>query len=330
MKLTLDQIKSIALGVSRVEENGEKISLLRFTEEQEFNYGIWSLDFHKKTFASAGVRLEFETNSTSLFLKVNVRPASSRRFCAHEIFANGELIGQLSISFDDFVTISPTELSGRFYLGNGSKKISIYFPWSFASDICELSLDDGSTLIPTKKLLKMIMFGDSITHGYDALIPSNTYASRVADLLEADAINKGIGGERFRPELALLKDNYEPDIITVAYGTNDWGGYTKEEFEKNCKGFYQNLSATYPNAKIFAISPIWRADCENPSKVGDFTYTHKYIDDVANSLDNVIHINALEFLPQDTSLFSDLFLHPNDKGFEYYANALYREIKKCI
>ena len=81
----------------------------------------------------------------------------------------------------------------------------------------------------------MIMFGDSITHGYDALNPSFSYANRLADLLNADFVNKGIGGERFFPTLAQLKDDIEPDYITVAYGTNDWAHSPKEVFDKNSK-----------------------------------------------------------------------------------------------
>ena len=62
----------------------------------------------------------------------------------------------------------------------------------------------------------MLMLGDSITHGYDAISPSNSYASLVADMLDANAINKGIGGEVFWPQFAAMLDNITPEIITVA------------------------------------------------------------------------------------------------------------------
>ena len=333
MELSFEQIKSIAKGVVRVESNDGRIALLRFTKKQEDAYKDRNDDFFKKVFATAGVRLEFSTNSTSLFLKTNVRPASSRRFCAHDIFCNGKLIGQLGASFNNFAPdVEPAEISGKFYLGEGEKNVCIYFPWSFASEICELSLDDGSFVAPTEKSINMIMFGDSITHGYDALLPSNSYASRVADMLDANAINKGIGGEVFWPELADMTDDITPDIITVAYGTNDWGGgcSSKEEFEQHCKAFYENLSKAYPHAKIFALSPIWRVDCQNPSKVGDFKYVHDYFDTLAAEIDNVIHLNAYDFGPHDVLMMGDRFVHPNDEGFEYYANALFAEIKKNI
>ena len=333
MNLSLEQIKSIAKGVARVEQIDEGIALLRFTKEQEDAYKERNTDFYKKTFATAGVRLEFITDSTSLFLKANVRPASSRRFCTHDIFCKGKLIGQLGHSSDNFSPdAEPITLSGKFYLGEGEKIICICFPWSYASEICELSLDDGASLFQTTKSRNMIMFGDSITHGYDAFSTSNSYASRITDILDASVINKGIGGEVFWPELACMRDDVNPDIITVAYGTNDWGGVctSKEEFESNGKAFFENLSETYPDTKIFALSPIWRADYIKLSNVGDFSYIHEYFDKMADEIKNVIHINAYNFVPHDAYLLSDRVVHPNDEGFEYYANALYNEIKKYI
>ena len=70
---------------------------------------------------------------------------------------------------------------------------------------------------------RILCFGDSISQGYDALYPSNQYTPQLAKLLDAEEYNKAIGGEIFRPELALARDDFEPEYITVAYGTNDWG-----------------------------------------------------------------------------------------------------------
>ena len=78
MKLTLEQIRSIALGVVRADENNDSIRLYRFTEEQESIYRQANVDFWKKTFASAGIKLQFQTDSKTLLLKVNITPGSSR------------------------------------------------------------------------------------------------------------------------------------------------------------------------------------------------------------------------------------------------------------
>lgn len=330
MKLSFEQIKSITKGVARIEEIGEYTHFFRFTKEQEEAYKTWNTDFYNKTFATSGVRLDFETDSEHLRLRVKVKSASSRRFCAHDILINGKLIGQLTLAFDNAQPIPQTNLAGRYYLGEGKKRVTIYLPWSFSSALRELSLDDGASVEPISPKRKMIIFGDSITQGYDAVSPSMSYASKMADFLNADAVNKAIGGDIFRPELALLKDEAQPDLITVAYGTNDWGGSKNEEFEYNCKNFYKNLRATYPNTKIIGITPIWRADEENTRPVGDFKKLHDHIAELVGEIDNITLIKGYDFVPHSKDLFSDRFLHPNDTGFDHYARNLCAQLGKLL
>ena len=176
----------------------------------------------------------------------------------------------------------------------------------------------------------MIMFGDSITQGYDAVYPSLTYASIVARELDADAINKGIGGETFFPELASLADPVKPEIVTVAYGTNDWNVCTREHFDKSCREFYENVCRTYPNSKIFAITPTWRADYDRETKFGA---PHAELDGIIRGLISDLPVSILSgysLLPRVRSFFADEYLHPNDLGFSVYARELLKQIKKYL
>lgn len=66
--------------------------------------------------------------------------------------------------------------------------------------------------------------------------------ARLADALGAEEVNKAIGGECFFPELAATKEDFQPEYITVAYGTNDWSRKLAEEFQTNCRAFcFKNL-----------------------------------------------------------------------------------------
>ena len=80
-----------------------------------------------------------------------------------------------------------------------------------------------------------------------------------------------------------------------------------------------NLSKNYPNAKIFALSPIWRLNTEKECAVGSFFDIEPQIKEIARSLPNVIFISGFNFIPHDTKYFYDRHLHPSDEGFEYYA-----------
>ncbi len=325
MKLTLHQIQSVTKGAVRIEETNGSVQFYRFSEEQERLYKLHDPALYKKTFSTAGVRMEFITDSTHLGLAASVNSGSSRLFFHFDIFANGKKIGELGSK-----TENCGDFSGKFDLGAGQKTVCIYFPWSVAVDLKEITLDDGASLISTKKSRKMLIFGDSITHGYDAIYPSHTYATMLTDALEAEAVNQAIGGERFWSDLAEACDVSAPDLITVAYGTNDWNGAAREVFERECASFYKILSRKYPSAKIFAITPIWRADLDRVTKVGPFETVAAYIREATAALPNVTVIDGFDFVPHDTALFSDKYLHPNDDGFAYYFENLYREIQKYL
>jgi hypothetical protein len=260
MKLTLEQIRAVAQGVARVEPAGECIGLFRFTKEQEETYREKSWpSFHARTFATAGISLEFDTDSENLHLSVKVHTACGYRWFVHSIFVNDCRIGEVSGFVPENETATAT---GSFRLGKGIKRVRIVFPWNECSRISSLELDDGAKVIPVVKKRKMLIFGDSITQGYTTWLPENSYASRVARWLDADAINKGIGGEKYWPELAKLPDDGQPDLILIAYGANDWNEKTEEEFAANASAFSLSLRKTYPKAKIIALSPIWMSTRE--------------------------------------------------------------------
>ncbi len=196
--------------------------------------------------------------------------------------------------------------------------------------IKEIELDDNATVIPVTKHKKIIMYGDSITQGYDAESTSLSYASRLTDLLNAEVINKGIGGSVFMPELSNVKSTFTPDLITVAYGTNEWRGSSFESFNIRCKTFFENLIQNYPNTSIVAIAPIWRADSAEKHELGDFSRVADTIYKISTQHPNIHFIDGIKFIPKDTAYYRDSYLHPNDKGFNFYIKALSTELRNDI
>ena len=332
MKLSHQQIKDIAFGAAYVEQIDGKTVLHRFTREQEELYRSVDAGFYNKSFANSCITLEFKTDSASLTFKSHIKPRSSRLFFSNDIFVDNTLCGVLKGNFENGEDIERGKaVEGEFSLGEKGieKSIRIHLPWSCSSDIIEISIDDGASLIPVNKSRKMIFYGDSITQGYDAEYTSNSYASRVMLNFDAEARNKGIGGEIFRPELARLADaDFEPDIVTVAYGTNDWsGGITKELLEDRASDFLGALAKNYPSAKIFVIAPIWRADYQSERAFGDFAEIKNCFAEIIRKYPSIALIDGFDFVPHDCELFRDKSLHPNDEGFSYYADKLIEKMK---
>lgn len=337
MKLSFDNIKDITTGaVSYKEENGMLV-LKRFTDEQEELYRITNEDFYTKTFSTAGIKFHFKTDSKKLFLKFKTERSSTRKYFSTDVLVNGKFIGCVD-NFSDMelpqnytkLEFPMGEFSKEFDLGEGEKTVCVHLPWSVKTLIKEVAVDDNSFVEGIKPTKKLLAFGDSITHGYDALHPSGRYIANLANMLDAEEFNKAIGGEVFFPELAKIKDSFDPDYITVAYGSNDWNRTDEETFKINCKAFYKNLSENYPNSKIFAITPIWRKDCKEQRVFGEFKKVEEDIIDAVSDIDNISVISGFDFVPQDEKYFADLRLHPNDKGFEFYIENLYNKIKALI
>ena len=322
--LNLEQIKKIVHGAALVEEGDNGISFFRFTKEQQELYKNSSEDFYTKTFATAGISLEFETESENLSLSVSVSKGSSRKFFTHSVFINSKRVDELS---GDIGEENNLPFEKNFDLGIGIKRVKIVFPWSVESRLTALKLDDTAKVIPISKKCKVLMFGDSITQGYDAMLPESSYATEITNRLDAEAINKGIAGEQFFSNLASFKDDFKPDLITVAYGTNDWRHTTKEKFQTECKSFFENLRKTYPKTKIIAISPLWRADIDEKQEFGEpLSFVYDYIKSVSKSISDMAVIHGIDLVPHIEDCYQTDGLHPIDKGYKYYADNLWNTL----
>lgn len=337
MKLTLEQIKAISTGAVRVTEETGGVCLYRFTEQQEKLFEETDIEFYNRAKSPAGIKLAFKTDSKSLFIKTKIVPRYCRKYFSIDVFVNGEAIGYIdnfadTENLDEYINtkLLQTEFEKEFDLGEGEKVVYIYLPWAVQPVLEEISVDDDAFIEPVKAEKTLLAFGDSITQGYDAFRSSNRYVAKLAAFLGADEVNKGIGGICFFPPLAEAKDDLNPDYITVAYGTNDWYKKGREIFKVNSKAFYTALSKHYPQAKIFAITPIWRADRDEEREFGLFDDVEKDIREAVEGLENVVVIRGYQFVPEDTSYFADLRLHPNDKGFDSYFRNLSAEMKKYI
>lgn len=171
---------------------------------------------------------------------------------------------------------------------------------------------------------RMLCLGDSITQGCLAAHPAQTYVRQLADRLNYEAINQGIAGCRYLPEhLAGIEDIPEPRLITVAYGTNDWDSLlTRSEIQANIRAYYQQLHDKFPGKPIYVITPIWRADMNEPRPSGDFSVIRRIIEAEAAQWQNMSVIDGLSISPHEEAFFGDIYLHPNDRGFTYIADNL--------
>ena len=309
--LSYDAIRSVSFGAVNIteQENG-----LRFNKFSDFQIEEWTKHGrYNQASSSTGIRLDFYTNSSTFYFAAS----QNTNF---ELFINGES-----------KEISST---GKFdvTLEGEQNRITVLFPnHQVNSTVGEVRIDEGATLIPYTYARKFLIIGDSITQGYSAATDSLSWANRITRMFDADSVIQAISGGCYQPNTLDPEVDFTPDYILVAYGTNDWswGRASMDDFKAYAQSFYEKLAELYPEATIIGITPIWRKD-NDPSKVGTF-------DDMRAELAKIIEsvgghaIDGIDLVPHERAYYGDdNCLHPNNDGFEHYANNLYEKIKDII
>ena len=338
MKLTNEQLRRIMCGAVDFEETEEYLQPHRFTKAQR-EYYAYSEAFSVRALAAAGIALSFETDSTSLALEVDILP-STRRYFSIEVFVNGQLLdcldnySEVGLPPQFYGDVDLPKMNGifekTFALGVGTKQVRVNLPWSKAVRIRRVVLDDGATLIPVKRSKKLLAFGDSITHGMDALRPSERYIAQLAEFLEAEEYNKAIAGECYCPGLAACREDFTPDYISVAYGTNDWSAKQRATLVENSRKFYEQLEKHYPGVPVFVLTPLWRADRDEFREFGSFDDAETIIRESAADFPQIHIIRGYDLIPHDTSLFVEARLHPTTEGFVHYGKNLIAQVRNLI
>ena len=326
MKLDLDHLAQYIQGAEAIVRKDDCIVPHRFTAAEMHAFD-GNADFRRKSYAASCVRMAFSTDATSFTMAYHVVKGSSRSFYYFDVYVNGVMVQHSG--HESFLECPDNEL--HVTLDGKPNTVVVYFPCLSEIDIKSFDIEGGHVIAPAVRIRTLFCYGDSITQGYDARYPSLAYANQLGDALYAEVFNKAIGGDVFNPALVTATGPHKPDIITVAYGTNDWSHKnTKETFFAQMNGFYANLHKLYPKVPVFAILPIWRRDHDRVTDIGTFDELHGYLTEAVKPYANFRLLDGYQYVPHLEEAFSDKYLHPNDFGFEFYAKNLIAEIKDAL
>ncbi len=327
MILCEQQLKSAFHGARQFfSENGETY-VSRFTEQQVAYYKEKLEEYYYKSFATASVTLRFVTDADALSFDYRLKKIASRTYYAFDLYVDDVMIDHKAFETEE----NATGASGHvdFALPEGTHEVVMYLPNLMITYLSHVELVGASIFeaVPEKKR-RFFFIGDSITQGYDALYPSMTYVNRVAKFMDAEVINNGIGGEKFDPKIVTddIAEGYDPELVIVAYGTNDWNlTKRREDMLENAKGLFLRIKERFPNAQLAYISPIWRRDIGNNMVMGTFDACIPPLIELAEAC-GFYHIKGLKLTPHTTDFLWDAWLHPNDAGFSFYAENLIKAI----
>ena len=338
MKLTIEQIQAITTGAVSLEQEEKGIRFYRFNREQRTLHQPRVRFLEEKMLSTAGIQLFFRTDSSTLFLRATVAKGSANNHFSFDLFVNGKYVESME-NFSYLGTYAridqaPCELGTyekTFILGSGVKDICLHFPWSVATVVEEIALEDGASLSPIAPAKKLLVYGDSATQGNTTCYTCNHYIPRLAQAMNVQVRNKAIAGTTTFPEMAQLESPYDPDYVLVAYGSNDWDRHEEAFFVENYRSMMQTIADKYPRAQVFVISPIWRGDQETRErKMGALSTIEKNILAITEDFPNVTVIPGIDLVPHDLKYYADSGLHPNDEGYGLYFQNLWPKINAAL
>jgi lysophospholipase L1-like esterase len=187
--------------------------------------------------------------------------------------------------------------------------------------------------------IDVLFMGDSITDGW------RTRGKEIWDREYAPlkAANFGIGGDRTEHVLWRLRngeaEGYQPKAVVLMIGTNNIGmnrdgtpRNTTPEIIEGVTTVVQDLRGGFPDAKILLLAIFPRAEKDTPDRA-QITEINESI----AKLHDGQHVHYLDigakFLEADGTLPLDIMpdlLHPNEKGYQIWADAIREPLKALL
>lgn len=299
-----------------IEEDGW-ILPTRFTEHQR-NYIATNENRYIRVYAPSSVCLAFKTAATKLSFEYKIT-GKARPWAIFDLTCDGLLTECVSLTDSE----GRVELSLR---GDERKEYRLYLPHLAVTFLRNISSD--APLFPVDDRERFwLALGDSITQGMDAKHPTHTYPSIISDHMGLDLLDTGIGGARFSADW-LDHVGREPDLITVAFGCNDWGT-ERDALTANVAAYMERILSLYECRCIYAILPIWRGNADELN--ADMTY-REHIEAIRSVFEKypfVKIINGYEIIPHLPEFYGEVnrpSLHPTSEGHAIMARELIKRI----
>ena len=300
---------------------------LRYTEKQIAHLTAFSERQAIRALASANITLEMRTNSSHVGLDLSFLPGSSRESGAVDFLINDTFAKSFHFKEANDYNIDIS-------LDGNMNKITIYLPWSYQTKIARITLDDDCMVWKTaKKEKSIICMGDSITQGYMADNPTQTYVGRLSTHLDAEVINQGNGGYFLDYELLDEFIDVKPSLVTFAYGTNDYSrNGDPEVIRENLDDFLDSLTEIFTKTPVLCITAPYRGSEKHFNRENllgwGYDKLREIFHEVCSKYSQVTVID--DPVPHEDACFFTDYTHPTALGFEHYFNNIYPTVKELL
>ena len=316
MKLSALSIAKYIHGAVRIENVNGYLNFHRFSSNQEELIESQNAVWYTRTKETASIKFIAKTDATAVEVEYKLIGVSAPDTV--EGYANGKLCFLTNLK-----NLAPVGKKGTLTLTfpQGEKEIEILLPPNANFAIRSITAN-GYIHKAKERKVKALWLGDSITQGYGALQSGEQYVEVVNRLMNYEAINQGLGGHIHDENMVVAPQNFTPDILFIAYGTNH---YLAPDFEERVVKFYEKVAKTFADIPTVVITPLWRNDVKDD--IESLRNSGEIIKKVASQYPNIKVFDGLEIVPNFNEYFLD-GLHPNALGMRVYGYELARKIKQ--
>ncbi len=209
-----------------------------------------------KAKTTTGAKLSFYTRSDTVKLYFDYIPGDENRNSRFGIYQNGTQVD--TPYFSNTETNIVITLISQSAPGELDRHDVVLPNWSNPI-LSRMEVKTGEVLeagnpYPHKK---MVVLGDSISHGTGQGASYLTYPYIAADMMDVELFNMAVGGAKIAPEVADLLQHFDPvDTIWILAGYNNWQGGSEDI--ATITNSYETLLATVrahqPDAEVFCCT----------------------------------------------------------------------------
>jgi len=193
---------------------------------------------------------------------------------------------------------------------------------------------EGFVKIAKEGSVDLLFLGDSITDGWRSrgkVIWNETFAPM-------RAANFGIGGDRTQHVLWRIQngelEGIKPKLAVLMIGTNNLGGNGNEQIVAGITAIIREIQKRTPQTKILLLGIFPRAaSADNPAR-GRIKAINEQIAKLDDGGKTIRYMDiGGKFLAEDGTLSKDImpdFLHPNEKGYKIWADAIVGRVKEMM
>jgi lysophospholipase L1-like esterase len=269
---------------------------------------------------SAGVRLYFRTNSTTITLQLAL-PGAVEQENGHSTRFDLTTGPDLLASIEPEKGATEITFSGL----SNEKTYELWLPVFIPCKLQSLKIDKEALFeIPNDTRKRWITYGSSITHCGTAHSPARTWPAVVARAHNLNLTCLGFGGNCHLETVVgrVLRDT-PADIMTMKLGINTTCSLSDRSFRTATMGLVKLVREKQPDIPIGIISPIINppresAEIENGHNLQSMRQTLennvRILKDYGDS--KIEYFNGLNIIGEaDTSCLPDE-LHPNGDGYQ--------------